>query len=515
MSDQLDNLIGGRYLVVRSLRKTHLCETFIAEDTQLPGNPLCVVKQLKPQSNEEFVLKTARKLFDNEANVLYRLGSHPQIPRLLAHLQVGEQFYLVQEFIEGQDLSQEEIGIESGQLWTEEKARSFLVDVLNTLAFVHNNSIIHRDIKPSNLIRREDGKIVVIDFGAVKEIANMTITEGQTNVDRTVVVGTPGYMPPEQHLGRPRFNSDIYALGMTIIHAVTGLHPDQLPRDDETENLIWRDRAPQCSSQFADILDKMVCDHPAAKRYQNVNEVLLALENKHKTPPDIPKNPAYPTTPFLNFSRKGCLLLAAAPLFVGILYFSPKMWNAIKALNYYTEGNGLIQEEKYEEAIVAFDRAIQYLPNFAQAMTNKGFAQGKLGKPLDKFASCAQATNVAPNFAEAWNCRGLARQDLLQYDAALQEYNQAITVDATFAHAWFNKGQVYLKLGQPDLAIASTKKVLDLKPESHLAWTQICQAYYELQQYKEAQETCQESLAINRQYQPTLDLLEKINAKLQ
>lgn len=517
MSDRLDNLIGGRYLVVRSLRKTHLCETFIAQDTQLPGHPLCVVKQLKPQSSEEFVLNTARRLFDNEANVLYKLGNHPQIPRLLAHLQVDDQFYLVQEFIEGKDLSQEEINSENGQfVWTEAKVRSFLYDVLSILAFVHKNNVIHRDIKPSNLIRRDDGKIVLIDFGAVKEIANMTITEGQTNIDQTVVVGTPGYMPREQHLGKPRFNSDIYALGMTVIHAITGFHPDQLPRDDETENIVWRDRAPQYSSQLLDIIDKMVCTNSAVKRYQNANEVLLALENQKSLKPSaVPaKNTA--SNNFLSkLNWKSCLLIAFAPVFLGLLLFSPKIWSAIKAFNYYTEGQSMLEQEKYEEAVVAFDQAIKVLPNFTEAWTNKGFAQGKLGRPLDKFASCAQATNVAPDFPEAWNCRGLAKQDLLKYDEALQEYDKAIEVDETFYRGWFNKGQVYLKIGQQEEAIAATKKVLALEPEYYLAWTQICQAYFELKQYQEAQEYCEESLAINQNYQPTISLLEQIKANLQ
>jgi eukaryotic-like serine/threonine-protein kinase len=289
MSDQLDNLIGGRYLVVRSLRKTHLCETFIAEDTQLPGNPLCVVKQLKPQSNEEFVLKTARKLFDNEANVLYKLGCHAQIPRLLAHLQVGEQFYLVQEFIEGKDLSQEEIGVESGRLWTEEKARSFLLDVLNTLAFVHNNNIIHRDIKPSNLIRREDGKIVVIDFGAVKEIATrQTDSSGMT---RTRIIQSMGYSPPEQLNGHPQTNSDIYALGMMMMQGVTGFsmsaicNPETPPTIDNQCNYIWQADAPRISPKLKAIIAKMI-KFLFGDRYQTVEDVLTALE-EYSQPPAV------------------------------------------------------------------------------------------------------------------------------------------------------------------------------------------------------------------------------------
>ena len=193
-----DELIGGRYRPIDCLRTTGFCETYVAEDTHLPGNPhpRCVVKKLQPQSNEDFVLETAKRLFDNEAKVLYKLNDHPQIPRLLAHLVVDEEFYLVQEYIEGKDLSQSEII--PGERWSEAKVKKFLVDVLNILAFVHQNNVIHRDIKPSNLIRRAtDGKIFLIDFGAVKEISNMTLTQGQGNV-LTVAVGTPGYMASEQ-----------------------------------------------------------------------------------------------------------------------------------------------------------------------------------------------------------------------------------------------------------------------------------------------------------------------------
>ena len=515
MSDKLDKLIGGRYLVTKSLRQTNLCETFVAKDTQLPGNPLCVVKQLKPQSSEEFVLNTAKRLFDNEANVLYRLGSHPQIPRLLAHLRVDDRFFLVQEYIKGKDLSQEEISSERPQPWSEEKAKSFLSEVLTILAFVHNKNVIHRDIKPSNLIRKEDGKIVLIDFGAVKEITNMTLTEGQTNVDRTVVVGTPGYMPREQHLGKPRFNSDIYALGMTVIHALTGFHPDQLPRDDETEAIIWRDRAPQCSPELANIIDKMVQPSSHHHRYQNANEVLLNLANPQAVVSQTVVAPSQIPTTQKKFNWLKWLGIVTVPIVAGGILFSPQIWRAFKALNYYTEGNALIEEEKYQQAIAAYNNAIRIKPNFTQAWTNKGFAQGKLGRALDKFASCSQATNVAPDFAEAWNCRGLAKFDLKRYEEAIAEYDEAIKVDPYFYRAWFNKGQVYLKLGQYEEAIAATTKVLEDKPDYFLAWTQICQAQYLIGKYQDAQANCQESLKIQENHEPTINLMEKIKAKLE
>ncbi|MBE9044368.1 tetratricopeptide repeat protein [Pleurocapsales cyanobacterium LEGE 10410] len=512
-----DNLIGGRYRAISCLRTTGFCETYVAEDTHLPGDPppRCVVKKLQPQSNEDFVLDTARRLFDNEAKVLYKLNDHRQIPRLLAHLEVDEEFYLVQEYIEGKDLSQAEIV--PGELWSEQKVKDFLIEVLEILCFVHQNNVIHRDIKPSNLIRRaSDGKIFLIDFGAVKEITNMTMTESQGNV-LTVAVGTPGYMASEQQRGDPRFNSDIYALGVTAIQAITGFHPDQLPRDRDTGEIKWRDRAPECSEELAYVLDKMV-RNDFLQRYRNVREVLDDLQNPNKVDHVVPNIQSVIVTPAPNKSlgSKGLLLLLVAvlPLSLGLLFLIPRIWTSLQALKYYNEGNSLIEAEKYQEAISAFEQALANRDDFAQAWTNKGFAQGKLGEHLEKFSSCETATDVAPDFAEAWNCRGLARFDLQQYERALEEYNQAISVEPNFYRGWFNKGQVLLRLDRPREAIDATRQVLKTKPDYFLAWTQLCRALYQLEQYQDAKAHCEESKKLNPDYPLTSTILKKVEKKL-
>ena len=514
-----DELIGGRYRVIDCLRTTGFCQTYLAEDLHLPGNPYprCVVKKLQPQSNENFVLETAKRLFDSEAKVLYKLSDHQQIPRLLAHLVVDEEFYLVQEYIEGKDLSQTEIV--AGQRWQEPKVKQFLIEVLNILAFVHQNNVIHRDIKPSNLIRRAtDGQIFLIDFGAVKEISNMTLTQGQENV-LTVAVGTPGYMASEQQRGDPRFNSDLYALGMTTIQALSGFHPDLLPRDRDTGEIKWRDRAPHCSIELAHVLDKMV-RNDFRQRYRNVSEVLEDLYNPHKVDGkidlthtrsiDLPSLNA----PAKRSGSKRLLLFVVLPLSLGLLFLAPKIWRAVRALRYYNEGNALIEAGEFESAIFAFDRALAHRSDFAQAWTNRGFAQGKLNRYPEKFSSCVRATDAAPDFAEAWNCRGLALLDLEQYESALEEYIRAIAVDADFYRGWFNKGQVLLRMGRPREAIEATRQVLQIRPDYFVAWTQLCRALYELEQYQDAKAHCDESIRIHPNYPPTFTLLEQVEAKL-
>ncbi len=268
-------ILRGRYKITKLLGRGGFGETYLAEDSDRPGKPICVVKQLQVNSNSSSVLKAAQRLFNNEAEILYKLGNHEQIPQLLAHFEENNQFYLVQEFIDGHDFSQE---ITSNRQWSEEQIIVFLRDVLIILRFVHQENVIHRDIKPSNLIRRRrDGKIFLIDFGVVKEI--QLPTTYQSNSYSTISVGTPGYVPNEQLGGKPRFSSDIYALGITAIQALTRLYPEQLAENTQTGEILWRQNA-QVSDRLATILDKMVKSH-FRDRYQFVDEVLEDLQNIH------------------------------------------------------------------------------------------------------------------------------------------------------------------------------------------------------------------------------------------
>ncbi|NMG08211.1 serine/threonine-protein kinase [Brasilonema sp. UFV-L1] len=266
----LGTTLRGRYEIVRQLGKGGFSETFLAYDKDLPGKPYCVVKQLKPPLTASWALQTATRLFDREAQVLYKLGNHDQIPRLLAHFEENGEFYLVQEYIEGDVLSRE---FAQGRQWSADEVITFLHDILKTLEFVHQQNVIHRDIKPANLIRRAlDRKLVLIDFGAVKEINSL----GANSQGKTII-GTPGYMPSEQVTGNPHFSSDIYALGITAIQAFTGILPEQLPKSPETHEVVWRHLV-QVKSELADILDKMV-RYDFRQRYQSVNEVLQALSS--------------------------------------------------------------------------------------------------------------------------------------------------------------------------------------------------------------------------------------------
>jgi CHASE2 domain-containing sensor protein/serine/threonine protein kinase len=266
-------ILDGRYKIVKVLGSGGFSETYIAEDTKLPGNPLCVVKQLKPANNKPEQLTVARRLFSSEAQTLQKLGIHKQIPQLLAYFEEEEEFYLIQEYILGHALSQE---MPSGYQQHETAVIEILQDLLQTLAFVHNNNVIHRDIKPSNIIRRaSDGKLVLIDFGAVKEVTAQVVDNSEQTAF-TIGIGTRGYAPSEQCYGRPQYSSDIYAVGMIGIKALTGMAPHEIERDANGE-LTWVDKA-EVSYSLANILSKMVRED-FQQRYQSASDALEALQD--------------------------------------------------------------------------------------------------------------------------------------------------------------------------------------------------------------------------------------------
>ena len=266
----IGNILDRRYKIINSLSSGAFGRTFLAEDTKRPQNPICVVKQLKPRETNPDFLRKAKQLFDREAEALELLGRHPQIPCLLAHLELDREFYLIEEYIAGDTLEEE---FARGKNKSESETIKIVSELLEILDFIHRKNIIHRDLKPSNIIRnREDNKLVIIDFGAVMEF------HGETFLG--TIIGTDGYIAPEQSMGRTGFYSDLYAVGIIGIQALTRIHPHLLVKDED-EEIIWQNRA-SVNQEFADILTKMV-RVSKSDRYYRAAEALEDLNRLGKT----------------------------------------------------------------------------------------------------------------------------------------------------------------------------------------------------------------------------------------
>ncbi len=282
-------LLKDRYRAIKPIGQGGFGRTFLAVDEDKPSKPRCVIKQFFPQAQGTSNIQKAAELFHQEAMRLDELGQHPQIPDLLAHFEQDGFSYLVQEFIEGLTLSQE---LASKRSFNETEIRQLLNDLLPVLQFVHSQQVIHRDIKPANIIRRSlplqkgsQGGIVLVDFGASKVATKAALQQTGTTI------GSPEYVAPEQARGWAVFASDIYSLGVTCIHLLTGLSPFNL-YDIQQDRWVWRQFLKRpVSDALGKILDKTI-ESALNRRYQSATEVLRDL-NYQSAAPAMPK-PASP-----------------------------------------------------------------------------------------------------------------------------------------------------------------------------------------------------------------------------
>ncbi|MEH2273662.1 MAG: serine/threonine-protein kinase [Nostoc sp.] len=268
-------LLKERYRAIKPIGQGGFGKTFLAVDEDKPSKPRCVIKQFYPQAQGTNTLAKAVELFNQEAVQLDELGKHPQIPELLAYFTQEDRQYLVQEFIDGQNLAQE---LAHRGAFNEIQIRQLLNDLLSVLQFCHARHVIHRDIKPENIIRESDAygkgeaqrKLVLVDFGAAKSATGAALNQTGTSI------GSPEYVAPEQMRGRAVFASDIYSLGATCINLLTKRSPFD-SYDTNNDTWVWQQylQTP-VSNQLSRILNKMLESIPV-RRYQTVDEVFKDL----------------------------------------------------------------------------------------------------------------------------------------------------------------------------------------------------------------------------------------------
>jgi tetratricopeptide (TPR) repeat protein/tRNA A-37 threonylcarbamoyl transferase component Bud32 len=417
-------LLGGRYQIIRRLGGGGFGQTFLAEDQHLPGKPFCVVKHLQPKSTHPDALAASQRLFEAEAAVLHELGHHSQIPRLTAHFQEDREFYLVQEFIQGTVLNQE---FKQRRSLSELEVLDLMIEVLGVLEFVHQHQVIHRDIKPANLIRRQsDGRIVLIDFGAVKQLN----TAPHLVATLTVAVGSSGYSPSEQLAGKACFASDLYAVGMIGIQALTGIMPKQLPIHPDTHEVRWRGQV-HVSNAFAEMIDRMV-RYDFRQRYQSTAEVLTDLRALNRE------------------------TIAAHQI-------------DDSSLTWVERGNAFFQQNSHREALASYDAAIQSNPLSAIAWLKRGATLDSLQQFAAALTCYDRVVQLEPTNLNVWAKRGLVLENLGRLEESLASYRQVIELDRQNYWAWYDQGKVLESLNQRDIALNAYGRALQIKPNFQLA----------------------------------------------
>jgi len=282
--------LKGLYEAIALIGQGGMGRTFRARDWGRLGQP-CAIKQFLPQFGNLELMNKAIALFESEAVQLKALGSHPQIPELVAYFEEDGCLYLVQELIEGNNLYVE---LQRNGVFDEAQIYQLLENLLPVLQFIHDRQVIHRDIKPENIIRRSantpfvnntlsagENSFVLIDFGAAKiSISNTNLTGTNltgTNLTGTLI-GSAEYIAPEQSRGKAVIQSDLYSLGVTCIYLLTGISPFDV-YDDASDRWIWREKLQtSISNHLAMILNRLL-ERAIANRYSSANEVLDALRS--------------------------------------------------------------------------------------------------------------------------------------------------------------------------------------------------------------------------------------------
>jgi serine/threonine protein kinase len=334
-------ILIGRYFPIECLSQSSLSRVFLAIDRYTPSQTLRIVKQLDVnQISTQTDLSELQKRFETEEKILEKLGKHPQIPELFATFEFSQPnllegaldrtFYLVEEFIEGEDLGTE---VAKKGKFSEEQLSIFLHQILPLLQFVHQHGYIHQDIKPSNIIRDRQGKLHLIDFGGLKRIPQPAITDDDSRVY------VPGYAAPEQiKFQKVYISTDIYALGVTCLHLLTNKRPEEL-FNTETRSWEWENYT-NVSSGLAHVLNQMLFLNPF-KRYQSLAEVSYALRSlpaplsiQNEIPTQIPTSiikappsalsqpidnpaPAHPTKPIFRSAKFPLFDVCSRAAFIG------------------------------------------------------------------------------------------------------------------------------------------------------------------------------------------------------
>ncbi|MCA2622963.1 MAG: serine/threonine protein kinase [Microcystis sp. M20BS1] len=294
-------ILGGRYLPERLLGQGGFGAAFLAVDRYSPKKAKCVLKQFQPSGNlSPQALEKAKNLFFQEAHVLEDLGrEHPQIPDLYAFFPLkvknqltGEEeqfFYLAQEYIDGKNL--EEILQQQQKPFQESEVKNILKELLLILKFIHENGSIHRDIKPSNIMLSKNGRLYLLDFGAVKQATN----NPNNTQEKSTTIYSAGFAPPEQQLGNQvSASTDLYALAATCVILLTNRDPDDI-YDPQKQVWNWQNYAPNISADLAQVFNKMLLANPL-DRFQSCGEVLTAL---NPPPPPSPIPPSSPSSPVM------------------------------------------------------------------------------------------------------------------------------------------------------------------------------------------------------------------------
>jgi len=518
----IGQILDDRYRITDIFSSGMFGQTYLAEDISTPTPLQCIVRQLRLHSKGSEALKYIHDMLKKKLEALAEINSHDQIPAILAYFDDGESFYLVEEYIAGHPLSEE---LEPHKPLAEKQVIQIMQEVLEVLVFMHDRRITHQCIQPTTLIRRDaDEKLVLTGSGVMREISSQLLKSPSQQHQPMLMHASTIYTPIEQIKGHPQFNSDLYALGMIAIQALSGLPVNVLSRvknqnGSSDGELVWQEKV-EASSELVKILERMV--YPEShRRYQSARDVLtdldallseqaLNLVNTQAEEPlstilteleleALPDVAVDDTSPELAQSPKrnrlymlvgaAMLMLICGTLLALVGGQLPKAFSIGDRSNKTTNANAGKHDQSGGSSRQLGSSDSETLFQEAQ----KSVANGK---PQDAMASLTRAIQLDPGNAKAFYTRGNIRMTLGDRQNAFKDYNEALRLDANLTSAYVNRGSVRADLGDDQGAIADYSRAIELDNTIAAAFLNRCLSRSNVGDQKGAIEDCTQAVSL-------------------
>ena len=503
-------LVNNRYRLLKPLRELDefsTTEIFEIDD----GGASKVLKVLKRPKLSQ--------MFEREARVLQQL-KHPGIPQVEAdgyftvYSGKGAKplHCLVMDKIEGENLEQ---WLAKGGRVTQTLALDWLMQLAEIIKLLHDKDLFHRDIKPSNIMLSPTGKLVLIDFGTVREVTGTYLAKVGSDRQITGII-SPGYTPPEQAPGKAVPQSDFFAMARTWVHLITGNHPVELPEDHQTCELIWRDIAPNISPDLADLIDDMMAPFPG-KRPASAQMVLQRLQQvrcnwQEGVSAELERRGTRWRGRKINpWGRdiKPPRWLAAVLLLIGVSGF----WGLGRSLAVYYYSRGLENHlaRQWEEAEANYKQALKLNPNYAEVHSALGFLCQNRQDVECARREYEKAIALDPNLAIAHLNLGILCEDRQDWECASTAYQQAARNGLPAAYN--NLARLRILQQDFDAAAELLSQGLQLAKDpntqyatlKNLGWAKLGQ-----KRYFEAEETLRKAIELKGDRAPAHCLLAQV-----
>ncbi|BAZ45171.1 serine/threonine protein kinase containing TPR domain [Chondrocystis sp. NIES-4102] len=450
---RIRQLVGGRYRITHYLGQNEGVDTYLADNLRRQYQSPCLIKLIELASNHSDSKIKIERRFGEELSILEKLGYHDQIPQLWDHGEENDEFYLVQAYIPGESLA----NIIQEQDLSIQQIIKILISTLVVLGYSHQNRIIHRNLQPENiLIRQEDQQVILTDFGILKDIKTLSYKQIDSSQRQD------NYASPEQIAGRPTLSSDLYALGMIIIEAITKVKPSQFKRDIETGKLNWQSKI-DVDRRLSKIINRMI-ELDLGKRYQSAEQVISDLQKINLLSPSKIAQPNKVKS--LNLAQ---IKLRVTPLIIGLLGIIFLLCSiefafpTLRPIYYWYQGKkNLIKHP--DSALNIFTLAIDLKPTSVLGWFGRGEALYKLERYPEALAAYSEATRLKESEFRYWQKQGDTLYQLERYTEAIAVYNRALELEP-------NQGELYNSKGRALYQLENYPKALEMQ-ESALKFDQ-------------------------------------------